>query len=790
LRRKPTALTRTIAGAALAASAAVVIPVWAQQNPPTAESGRDQPPTSPVPAPAQPPAAAPSASTPSPAAIPDARAAAAAQANTVYGIGVSRGARYLVRNGLDYIEYQEYERALKYLREAEARQAELTAAEKLVLKQGIENAQRGLREAVGAKTPYAASKRRSRAGGFTVAQRPKEARGRTLATEAAVAAASRNVGIDADIPPDPKGDPIQLTSGSSADDDGANVIRADASVRKAPAMAKADTAAKVTAAAAAALTQAADVADVPDPAPLPDLDQLATSAPAPPPAQLPAPAKAPSVLPKAEDANPTDVAKAKTAEADFASPLPAFDPSVLPTAQPKPDVTPAPAATPVPIQLETIGERPPAAESAPAPVVEPLPAFDQPIPANAGPQPAAEVDAEAKADAEATPAAGTNADDELPPLPPDISLSAGSAAPLPTAVEPPAAEAAPVPVSAINPTPAPIVEEHPAPMPISEPAPEVDRLPPLPAEAEAVPVPPADVAGEQKAVPAPETPTRPEAPAVVESAAPAADPTAELASPAPVPADLSVASPSPVSANPAEPSAAETVPVSGAGSVGSGLEIPQRANPISRLSDDMRREVEQIARQQDEVVRRRQIQGNSPAPGSAPDAGASPFRDGPNNYGTQSQVDISRAPSPAQARPIHAIPVPEDYVPLAPRDWSPQRKYWSAAGTCHMPLYFQDAALERYGHNVEQFFGPAARFLTWPLDDPTQSTQRNQILQPVFSIGLFAFQIAALPYNLIVDPPWEAEYDLGYYRPGDRVPTDIYYLPLHGVGPPLKGKNY
>ena len=53
-----------------------------------------------------------------------------------------------------------------------------------------------------------------------------------------------------------------------------------------------------------------------------------------------------------------------------------------------------------------------------------------------------------------------------------------------------------------------------------------------------------------------------------------------------------------------------------------------------------------------------------------------------------------------------------------------------------------------------------------------------------------AAQIALLPYNLIMDPPWEAEYDLGYYRPGDRVPTDITYLPLFGVGPPLRGMNY
>src|SRR3954462_4085448 len=38
---------------------------------------------------------------------------------------LARGARYLLRNGWDYITYQEYERALGFFREAEARKAEL-----------------------------------------------------------------------------------------------------------------------------------------------------------------------------------------------------------------------------------------------------------------------------------------------------------------------------------------------------------------------------------------------------------------------------------------------------------------------------------------------------------------------------------------------------------------------------------------------------------------------------------------------------------------------------------------
>ena len=127
---------------------------------------------------------------------------------------------------------------------------------------------------------------------------------------------------------------------------------------------------------------------------------------------------------------------------------------------------------------------------------------------------------------------------------------------------------------------------------------------------------------------------------------------------------------------------------------------------------------------------------------------------------------------------------------MTPRRWEPTSKYWASVGSCHTPLYFQDAVLERYGQSVEQGMGPFGRFLTYRLDDPTQSNQRMQIAQPFVSLALFYGSVVALPYNLIVDPPWEAEYDLGYYRPGDRIPPDSYYLPWLGVGPPLKGRNY
>ncbi len=210
--------------------------------------------------------------------------------------------------------------------------------------------------------------------------------------------------------------------------------------------------------------------------------------------------------------------------------------------------------------------------------------------------------------------------------------------------------------------------------------------------------------------------------------------------------------------------------------------LPNLPKPVSTLSPELQREVETIARTQEDELRRLAQNREQPLAAQVNSVGS--------DLRTQTQLDISRAPSPAEARPIKAIPVPEDWVPLPPRNWSPQRKYWAAAATCHLPLYFQDPVLERYGHSVEQFVGPVGRYLTYPVDDPTQSTQRNQLLQPFFSAGLFSLQIITWPYNLIMDVPWEAQYDLGYYRPGDNIPSDTYWLPLHGYGPPLRGSRY
>ncbi len=199
---------------------------------------------------------------------------------------------------------------------------------------------------------------------------------------------------------------------------------------------------------------------------------------------------------------------------------------------------------------------------------------------------------------------------------------------------------------------------------------------------------------------------------------------------------------------------------------------------VDTLSPELRRRVEQIARRQEEEE---QLRGLPPY-----DMTRTFGDDDP----TFTSLELPRAPSPTEPIPIESIPVPEEFEPIEPREWSPRRKYWAAAATCHGPLYFQDAVLERYGQGVEQSVGPIGRFLSYPLDDPTQTQQRNQIAQPFISAGLFASQIILWPYNLIMDPPGEAEYDLGYHRPGDRIPPGTIYLPPYGVGPALRGKHY
>jgi len=400
---------------------------------------------------------------------------------------------------------------------------------------------------------------------------------------------------------------------------------------------------------------------------------------------------------------------------------------------------------------------------------------------------------------------------DLPPLPPELGNTEAPVS-APAAARPQSGSSIPlatIPATVNQPTGKPsepavphTEDEGPTPLPIVNPVPSAPTTAPALPEAgaaapisQAQPVPPNAADPGPAAAPTPGDPaTNLELPSL---------PGASAAAPVQILAPVQTPAPAtqPSTSNPnleREPEAVGletgvgTAPgsasTSSADSIrkldGTGLDpfLPSRTPHVSTLRPELQRQVEEIARRQEDELNR-QIQT---PPQGAPlprDSGASDLR-------AQTQLDISRAPSPAEARPIKAIPVPEDWVLLAQRDWTPQRKYWAAAATCHLPLYFQDPVLERYGHSVEQFVGPIGRYLSYPVDDPTQSTQRNQLLQPFASIGLFSLQILAWPYNLIMDPPWEAQYDLGYYRPGDNIPTDTYWLPLHGYGPPLRGSSY
>ena len=79
---------------------------------------------------------------------------------------------------------------------------------------------------------------------------------------------------------------------------------------------------------------------------------------------------------------------------------------------------------------------------------------------------------------------------------------------------------------------------------------------------------------------------------------------------------------------------------------------------------------------------------------------------------------------------------------------------WDAPNFFHYPLYFEDPALERYGHT------------------------HHPLVQPVASIGRFGVQLLSMPYQMTIDPPCREVYSLGWYRPGECVPKLHYQVPL------------
>ena len=94
-----------------------------------------------------------------------------------------------------------------------------------------------------------------------------------------------------------------------------------------------------------------------------------------------------------------------------------------------------------------------------------------------------------------------------------------------------------------------------------------------------------------------------------------------------------------------------------------------------------------------------------------------------------------------------------DYFPS--RDFEQICFMWKASALCHKPLYFEEVALERYGHTLvrEEF-------------------------QPIISGAKFFLTVPILPYKMGLNPPCECIYTLGHYRPGSCAPYMIDPLPL------------
>jgi len=90
----------------------------------------------------------------------------------------------------------------------------------------------------------------------------------------------------------------------------------------------------------------------------------------------------------------------------------------------------------------------------------------------------------------------------------------------------------------------------------------------------------------------------------------------------------------------------------------------------------------------------------------------------------------------------------------AGRCWCETTYMWKASALCHKPLYFEDEALERYGHS----WGPC--------------------LDPFVSGAHFFCKLPVLPYCMGVQPPNECVYALGHYRPGNCAPYMINPVPL------------
>jgi hypothetical protein len=105
--------------------------------------------------------------------------------------------------------------------------------------------------------------------------------------------------------------------------------------------------------------------------------------------------------------------------------------------------------------------------------------------------------------------------------------------------------------------------------------------------------------------------------------------------------------------------------------------------------------------------------------------------------------------------------LPHDDQP--PRCFAPLAFTWTASSLCHKPLYFEEQQLERYGHTA------------------------HPCIQPFVSGAHFFGNIAVLPYKMGMNPLFECQYALGFYRPGSCAPRLLHAIPLSPEGAAAQG---
>lgn len=110
-------------------------------------------------------------------------------------------------------------------------------------------------------------------------------------------------------------------------------------------------------------------------------------------------------------------------------------------------------------------------------------------------------------------------------------------------------------------------------------------------------------------------------------------------------------------------------------------------------------------------------------------------------------------------RPIPELD-PKRYVqlgnlPYTPRTFPESVYAFEATNVFSNPLYFEDPALERYGH------------------------AHHPLIQPIASVARFGAQVVFLPYQMTIKPLCSKIYPLGWYGPGEYVPYRCHQPPLN-----------